>query len=352
MKVDAKLQLPSGDRLADVGARAAELERAGFDGIWTSEAAHDPFLPVALAADATSTAELGTGIAVAFARSPMTVAYVANDLQLLSSGRFVLGLGSQVRPHVERRFAMPWGSPAARMRDFVLALRAIWSSWSTGERLDHQGEFYSHTLMTPYFSPGRNPFGPPPVHLAAVGERMTEVAGEVADGLLLHALTTRRYLTERTLPALQRGAARARRGRAELELSYPCLIATGGNELELATAVTAVREQIAFYASTPAYAGVLELHGWADLGTELTALSVSKRPGRWREMGAHIDDSVLDAFAIVAEPDDVAAAVRHRFDGLVDRLSFYAPYDLDPAIWQAPLEQLRSAPRAVIGSGA
>ena len=352
MKVDAKLQLPSGDRLVDVGQRAAELEAAGFDGIWTSEAAHDAFLPVALAAAATGSADLGTGIAVAFARTPMTVAYLANDLQLLSSGRFVLGLGSQVKAHVERRFAMPWGSPAARMRDFVRALRAIWSSWETGERLDQRGEFYSHTLMTPYFSPGPNAFGAPPVHVAAVGERMTEVAGEVADGLLLHAFTTRRYLTERTLPALARGAAAANRSRDDLELSYPCLIATGSNELELSTAVSAVREQIAFYASTPAYAAVLELHGWGALGTELTALSVSGRPDRWREMGNLVDDAVLDAFAIVAEPQDVAAAVRARFDGLVDRISFYAPYGTDPAIWHGPLEQLRRSPSAVVGSGA
>ena len=253
MRVDAKLQLSGDARLAGVGARAAGLEADGYDGLWTSEAAHDPFLPVALAAQTTEHVTLGTGIAVAFARTPMTVAYLANDLQLLSAGRFVLGLGSQVKPHVQRRFSMPWSSPAARMREFVVALRAIWACWQTGEPLQHDGEFYTHTLMTPYFSPGPNPFGTPPVHLAAVGELMTQVAGEVADGLLLHAFTTGRYLVERTLPALERGAASAGRSRGDLEVSYPCLIATGTTEQEMSTALAAVRNQVAFYASTPAY---------------------------------------------------------------------------------------------------
>jgi probable F420-dependent oxidoreductase len=350
MKVDSKLQLSGDDRLTGIGVRAAVLEAAGYDGLWTSEAAHDPFLPVALAAQATRQVELGTGIAVAFARTPMTVAYLANDLQLLSSGRFVLGLGSQVKPHVQRRFSMPWSSPAARMREFVLALRAIWSSWQTGERLQHDGEFYSHTLMTPYFSPGPNPFGPPPVHIAAVGELMTQVAGQVADGLLLHAFTTRRYLLERTLPALERGAAAVGRRRDDVEVSYPCLIATGATEQEMSVAVAAVRNQVAFYASTPAYAGVLELHGWRDLATELTALSVSRRPDRWEEMGRLVDDTVLAEFAVVAEPRDVARALLSRFGGLVDRISFYAPYAGDPALWRSTLDELRTA-AAISGSG-
>ena len=332
MKVDAKFDSHNS---IDVAAQAATLEALGFDAAWTSESAHDPFLPLVVAAGRTA-------IAVAFARSPMNLAYLANDLQSYTHGRFTLGLGSQVKPHIERRFSMPWGRPAARMRELILALRAIWQSWEAGERLAFRGEFYEHTLMTPFFSPGPNPYGPPPVHLAAVGEAMTEVAGEVGDGLLVHAFTTGRYLTERTLPALKRGAAKSGRTRADLEISYPCLVATGATDQAMATAVTKVRDQVAFYASTPAYRAVLELQGWGALGEELTALSVSRRPDRWTEMGRLVDDTVLDEFAIVSPPEKVAAAIVQRFDGLVDRVSFYAPYEHDPHLWLTPLENLHS----------
>jgi probable F420-dependent oxidoreductase len=194
--------------LAKATEAAREAEAAGYDGIWSAETSHDPFLPLLLAAQATERVELGTGITVAFARNPMTVATVANDLQVASRGRFLLGLGSQIKAHITKRFSMPWSRPAARMREFILAMRAIWDSWSTGDKLDFRGEFYTHTLMTPFFNPGPNPFGPPKVFLAAVGERMTEVAGEVCDGLLAHGFTTERYLREVTLPG---GVARTSR---------------------------------------------------------------------------------------------------------------------------------------------
>jgi probable F420-dependent oxidoreductase len=334
MKVDAKFD---GHGSIDVAARAIELEAAGFDAAWTSESAHDPFLPLMVAAANTDRLRIGTAVAVAFARSPMNVAHLANDLQLYSGGRFVLGLGSQVKPHIERRFSMPWSRPAARMREYILALRAIWRSWETGERLAFSGEFYTHTLMAPFFSPGPNPHRAPPVHLAAVGEAMTEVAGEVADGIMLHPFTTRRYLVERTLPALERGARGARR-----EVSVSCLVATGTTDAEMADAVRKTREQIAFYGSTPAYRGVLDLHGWGELGVELTALSVAQR---WAEMGRLVDDDVLNEFAVVAAPQAVGAAIEQRFGGLADRVNFYAPYDHDARLWLTPLADLHEGSR-------
>lgn len=303
---------------------AEELERRGYAGIWAAEATHDPFLPLVLAASRTSRLQVGTGIAVAFARSPMSTAYVANDLQLISQGRFLLGLGSQIRAHIEHRFSMPWGKPVARMREYIAALRAIWSSWQDGSRLAFRGDFYHHTVMTPFFSPGPNPYGPPPVFLAAVGPAMTRLAGEAADGLIVHAFTTERYLRERTIPWLSEGLAAAGRPRSALQLSYPGFVVTGRTDAERAFAESAVRGQIAFYGSTPAYRPVLELHGWQSLADELHELSVSGRDDRWQLMSGLIEPEVLNTFAVVADPDRLAGAIRERFGDLVDRFAVYA----------------------------
>ena len=327
MKVDGKLG--AGPAAAVIG-EARRHEKAGYDGLWSSESAHDPFLPLVLAAEHTERTELGTAIAVAFASSPMQLAYTAHDLQAYSGGRFILGLGSQVKPHIERRFSMPWSHPAARMREFVMALRAIWSAWNDGTKLSFRGDFYQHTLMTPFFSPPPAPGGAPKVFLAAVGEAMTAVAGEAADGLLVHAFTTERYLREATLPALSRGLASSGRSRADVEISLLAMIATGCTAAEMTHAVAATRAQIAFYGSTPAYRAVLDLHGWGGLGDELNALSRSDREDKWAAMGTLIDDDVLHAFAVVAEPAGVAAQIRDRFGGLIDRVSFYAPYESGP----------------------
>ncbi|HEY8525742.1 MAG TPA: LLM class F420-dependent oxidoreductase [Acidimicrobiales bacterium] len=322
MKVDGAI-----GGLAQAGTAAAKQEARGYDGVWTAETSHDPFLPLALAAEHTSKVDLGTSIAVAFARNPMTLAQTSWDLQALSGGRFILGLGSQIKPHITRRFSMPWSKPAARMREMILAIRAIWESWDKGTKLDFQGEFYTHTLMTPFFNPGPNGHGDPRIFLAGVGERMTEVAGEVADGLICHAFTTRRYVEEVTLPALQRGRAKAGKTMEGFELSGPMFIVSGRNEEEMAAASTAVRQQIAFYGSTPAYRPVLELHGWGDAQDELNRLS---KQGRWKEMGELIDDEMLDAFAVVGSIESVAQQLRERWGGLLHRLSFYAPYDVEP----------------------
>lgn len=303
--------------LARVREVAEDLERQGFDGAWTGEIAHDPFLPLLLAAEHTTRLQIGTSIAVAFARNPMTVANVAWDLHSYSEGRFLLGLGTQIKPHIEKRFGMPWSRPVARMREFVLALRAIWACWHEGTRLDFDGEFYTHRLMTPMFTPEAQPYGTPPVFVAAVGEAMTELCGEVADGLLAHAFTTKRYLDEVTLPALDRGLRRAGRVRADVAVTCPVFVVTGETEDAFAAAAAATRKQIAFYASTPAYRTVLDLHGWADLQTELHRLS---KQGEWDAMADLIDDDVLGAFAVVAPIDGVAAALQDRCDGAIDRV--------------------------------
>ncbi|MGY1709994.1 TIGR03617 family F420-dependent LLM class oxidoreductase [Geodermatophilus sp. SYSU D00758] len=329
MLIDALL--PAGrDDVAEV---ARDLEERGYAGAWTSETAHDPFLPLALAARTTRDLQLGTAIAVAFARSPMTVAGTAHDLQRLSRGRFVLGLGTQVRAHVERRFCMPWSAPVPRMREYVGALRAVWAAWQDGVPLRFRGEHYRHTLMTPVFSPEPHEWGAPPVHLAAVGPAMTRLAGEVADGLLVHAFTTARYLAERTLPALEEGLAAGGRVRDDVVVSLPGFVVTGRTEGERAQAADTVRERIAFYGSTPAYRPVLELHGWGRLADELHAVSLGRDPGRWAAMRDLVDDEVLEAVAVVAAPEDVGPAVRRRFGGLVDRFGVPAGADPDRDPW-------------------
>ncbi len=305
-------------------------EQVGYDGIWSAETNHDPFLPLMLAAEHTERIKLGTGIAVAFARNPMNLAMVANDLQTMSEGRFMLGLGSQIKPHIEKRFSMPWSHPAPRMRELIKAIRAIWASWSDGSRLAFRGEFYRHTLMTPMFDPGPNPFGNPQIFLAAVGELMTEVAGEVGDGVLAHGFTTERYLREVTVPALERGLAAGGKVRGDVQISYPGMVVTGADEVGFAAAAKAVKRQLAFYGSTPAYRPVLELHGWGDLQSELNTLS---KRGSWEEMAELIDDEILRTFAVVGELDEIAPEILRRFDGLVDRFSFYAPYEMEPERW-------------------
>ena len=319
MKIDGTL---SG--LADAAARARALEDGGYDATWAAEFNQDPFLPLAVAAEVTARVELGTSIAVAFARSPMTVAYTANDLQRHSGGRLLLGLGSQVKAHVTRRFGMPWSRPAARMREFVLALRAIWSSWQCGDQLDFRGEYYSHTLMPASFVPPPHGFGPPRVLLAGVGDLMTRVAGEVADGFICHGYTTPRWIRERTVPALREGRARAGATMDGFEVAITPFIVTG-TEQEIAAAVARLRRQLAFYASTPAYRAVFDLHGWGAANEELTALS---KAGRWRDMAAAITDEMVAEFAIVASPRDLPTRVAERFGGLVTRLSFTPPPSL------------------------
>ena len=322
--------------LPEVEAAAAAAEAAGHDGFNVPETKHDVFVSLALAARATDRISLTSSIAVALARNPMSMAVLANDIQLISGGRFRLGVGSQVRPHIERRFAMPWSHPAARMEEFVAAMRAIWHSWATGERLAFRGTFYQHTLMTDFFNPGPNPDGNPPVLLAAVGEQMTKVAGRVADGLLCHSFTTEAYLRERTIPAL-----RAARGSLDgFELSLPVFVVIGSDDDSRAAAEAGVREQIAFYGSTPAYRPVLDLHGWGELHEKLNLLS---RRQEWAAMGSLISDGVLNEFAVTGDSQQVTAAIKRRFGDIISRVSLYMPYQADPVAVAAVTAALRAA---------
>ncbi len=314
-----RLKLDGGipNRLADAAAAAGALERDGFDGGWTAETNHDPFFPLLLAAEHTSRLDLGTNIAVAFARNPMIVANIGWDLQAYSQGRFNLGLGTQIRPHIEKRFSMPWSHPARRMREFVAALQAIWNAWKDGTRLRFEGDFYTHKIMTPMFTPEPQPYSAPRIFIAAVGEAMTEMCGEVADGHLGHPMVSKRYLDEVTMPALLRGMQRSGRSRDDFQVSAEVMVATGENDTELSVATAVVRKQIAFYGSTPAYRKVLELHGWGDLQAELHRLSLE---GEWDTMGSLIDDEMLAAFAVVGPVDTIAPALRARCEGSVDRV--------------------------------
>ncbi|BAX93718.1 LLM class F420-dependent oxidoreductase [Mycobacterium shigaense] len=313
LKVDGGIP----NQLARAAAAAGALEQQGYDGGWTPETSHDPFLPLLLAAEHTTRLEVGTNIAVAFARNPMIVANIAWDLQAYAKGRFILGLGTQIQPHIEKRFSMPWSHPARRMREFVAALHAIWDAWSDGSKLRFEGEFYTHKIMTPMFTPEAQPYPKPKVFVAAVGEVMTEVCGEVADGHLGHPMVSKRYITDVTTPALLRGLQRAGRQRGEVEVSAEVLVATGHSDAEMQTAIAAVRKQIAFYGSTPAYRKVLELHGWGDLHDELNRLS---KQGEWDAMASLIDDEMLTTFAVVGPAGEVGGALRQRCEGVVDRV--------------------------------
>ena len=339
LKVDGAVS----SQLANVAQAASTLERRGYDCCWTAEINHDPFLPLVLAAEHTTTIELGTSIAVAFARNPMTVANLGWDLQEYSRGRFLLGLGSQVQAHIEKRFSMPWSQPVRRMHEFVIAMREIWSCWRDGTKLGFEGDFYTHKLMTPMFTPEPQPYGFPKVFVAAVGEAMTEMCGEVADGMLVHAFTTKRYFEEVTTPALLRGLARSGRERGEFQLSAPLFVVTGNDEAELTAGAVGTRKQIAFYGSTPAYRKVLELHGWGDLHTELHRLSLA---GEWDTMGSLIDDDILDGFAVVATPETVAAKIRDRCDGVIDRVLVGFPSSVSDDTVASLLEDLRQPVRS------
>jgi probable F420-dependent oxidoreductase len=339
MKVDGGVS----NELAKAARSAKETEAAGYDGAWTAETAHDPFLPLLLAAEHTERIELGTSIAVAFARNPMTLAQIGWDLQAFSKGRFILGLGSQIKPHITKRFSMEWSHPAPRMREMIMAIRAIWDTWQNGTPLAFRGEFYTHTLMTPFFAPNAADvagFGPPKIFLAGVGEMMTEVAGEVCDGFICHGFTTERYLREVTLPALARGRAKVGKTMDGFEIVGPSFVVTGSNEAEMSAAVEGTRQQIAFYGSTPAYKGVLELHGWNGLHESLNAMS---KKGSWVEMGNLIDDDILNSFAVVGEPEQIAPELRRRYGDVVQRISFYAPYKSDPDRWRQVLADLQAS---------
>jgi probable F420-dependent oxidoreductase len=315
------------------------LEAIGYDGAFSFEAKHDPFLPLAAAAEHTHRLELGTAIAIAFARNPMNLANIGYDLQVLAGGRFILGLGSQVRPHIEKRFSAQWAHPARRMREVVLAIRAIWDCWEGRGDLRFEGEFYRHTLMIPAFDPGPNPFGPPPIYCGGFGPRMVEVAGEVADGFIAHPFNSRKSLEERTLTALSRGLRKSGRTRDQIAVVCATIVATADREEELVRVKEVVRKQLAFYGSTPAYRHTLECHGWGDLHPELNALS---KRGRWDDMASLIDDGILNEIAVVGPRSSIARALTERLRGIADGVSLTNNRAPDPEHWSDVVADLKA----------
>ncbi len=334
------------DDLSAVRTVYREIEDAGYDRAFSFEAKHDPFLPLATAAEHTTSMGLGTAVAIAFARTPMTLANIGWDLQTLTGGRFTLGLGSQIAPHIRERFSMPWSEPAARLRELVLGIRAIWTAWSDGTRLDFRGRFYTHTRMVPAFDPGPNEFGPPPLLTGGFGPAMTAVAGEVADGFLVHPLNTRRSLLELTVPALEAGLARAGRPpladpASRFDLTAVTIVVTGRTEEELARSREAVRQQLAFYGTTPAYRPVFELHGRGDLHP---VLKQRARAGEWSAMADLIDDELLHEVAVVGEPHEIAPRIRARLDGITDRVSLVNNRAPDPHHFAEVVSALKNPP--------
>ncbi|MFI6433469.1 TIGR03617 family F420-dependent LLM class oxidoreductase [Rhodococcus oryzae] len=317
MKVDVQLD----GRPEDAAARARELVALGADGLFTFEGAHDVFVPL-IAASGVVEADLMTNVAIALPRSPMHLAHTANDLQTLSRGRFRLGLGSQIRPHIERRYGTEWSKPAARMREMVLAIKAIFAAWEGGAPLKFQGEFTTHTLMPPTFNPGPNPYGPPEICLGALGPLMTRAAAEVADGLLVMPFNSARHFRERTLPSIEEGLELGGRSRSDLAIYPQVIVGTGRTPEELDAAALGVRRLLAFYGSTPAYRPVLEVEGWADVQPELNVLS---KRGEVAAMTELIDTTMMTTLAVHGTPEQCAAEIVARFGDHADRVCCYFP---------------------------
>jgi len=323
------------DSLTGYPALARAAEQAGVDAVWTAETRHDPFLPLPLIAEHTHRLRFGTAVAISFARSPMTLAYTAWDLAAMSGGRLILGLGTQVKPHVERRFSMPWPeSPVSRLREFLQALRAIWACWQTGERLNFRGEHYRHSLMTPFFNPGPIAHPDIPIFIAGVNIGLARLAGAACQGFHVHPYHSVGYLREVLIPAIEQGANSAGRSRADLELVTTAFVFTDEIEAEV------VRQQISFYASTPTYKAVMEHHGW---GETAEALSRHAARGEWAEMPALITDEMLESFALHSAPAELGRRLRERYDGLLDRVALYRPLDgQDLEAWTHLGEQIHS----------
>jgi len=309
--------------LQDAPAAAKAAEEMGFDALWTAETSHDPFLPLVLAAEHTKRIKLGTAIAVAFPRSPMVLAQIGWDLQLQSGGRFILGLGTQVRAHNERRFGIKWEHPGPKLREMVQMIHAIWDCWQNGTRPSFQGQFYAFTLMTPFFNAGPIPYPRPPIYIAGVNEYICRLAGELCDGLHAHPFHSIKYLDDVVMPNIQKGLDKAGRTRSDIAIATTAFVVTGANRDEIEAAKMPVRQQIAFYASTPAYVGVLEAHGWGEAGRRLT--DMSKR-GEWSAMANEITDEMLEVYAVTGTYDEIAEKVKRKYAGYLERVAFYFPF--------------------------
>jgi len=328
MKLDASASLPP-INLSAVSETAIAVERIGFDALWTTETQHDPFLPCTLIAEHTSKLNFGTAIAVSFARSPANLAYTAWDLAAQSNGRFILGLGTQVKAHIERRFGQPWPeSPVKKLREQIQVIRAFWDNWQNGTKLNFRGEYYKITLMSPFFKPSplalsgavaetKRGEGLIPIYIAGVNTGLAKLAGETCEGFHAHPFNTPRYLKEVMLPAIEEGAKRTNRKREYISVSVTAFVATSSEEMNFA------RAQIAFYASTPSYRPVMDLHGWSGVAE---TLSKHAAKGEWHEMPMLITDEMLSEFCLVTEEDKLADELKKRYDGIADRLTLYTPF--------------------------
>lgn len=325
MKLDTGLMVTG---LEGVAQAARDAEEFGFAGLWTAEAAHDPFLPLVLAAEHTQRVELGTAIAVAFPRSPVVLAYTAWDLQALSRGRFILGLGTQVKAHNEKRFGVKWEHPGPKLREMIQVIHAAWDCWQNGTRPNFVGQFYNFTLMTPFFNPGPIPYPKPRIFIAGVNEYICRLAGELCEGFHVHPFHSVRYLDAVVLPNIRKGLDKAGRSREQIQLASTVFVVTGRTADEIEAAKGPVKQQIAFYASTPAYLGVLEVHGWGETGRRLTELS---KQGKWAEMAELITDEMLEVYAVVARRDDLVDRLKAKYTGYLDRLGFYFPFQREDA---------------------
>ena len=337
MLFDATFIPPS---LKRAGAIARAVEEMGFAGLWSVETAHNPFLPLTLAIAETQRIQLGTAIAVAFPRSPMVTAQIAWDLAEQSGGRFILGLGTQVRAHIVRRFSSDWGPPVPKLKEYITAMRSIWRTWQEGERLRYEGEYYRHTLMTPFFTPAPMPFSGIPIYIAGVNRGLAMLAGEVCQGFHVHPFHTIPYLEKVVIPSIEEGAKKAGRSPEDVTLSCGCFVITGRNRAEMDENRERVREQVAFYASTPSYAVILRVHGLEDLALQLSQMV---REGRWKDLPAKISDDFLAEVAVEANPEDLPAKLRERCEGLLHRVGYYFPYDpeettLEP-LWRAAVAE-------------
>jgi probable F420-dependent oxidoreductase len=346
LKVDVLFALPDwrgGLGVRDFARFGRQVEELGYDAVFIGEAGIDPFLPLALAAEHTERIHVGTSIAVAVARSPVATAQAAHDLHELSGGRFILGLGSQVRAHIERRYGVAWKDPVSRMRDYVLAVRAIWRAWDDGERLAYEGRYTSHTLMTPYFSPHPSEHGTPPIFVAALGPKMTEAAAQVGDGLMVHPMATEAFVRAVVAPALDAGLARSGRQRSSVEVARTIFVATGVGEAELQSARGGVRDRIGFYGATPAYQAVFALHGLDGLQRKLNERA---REGRWSELSELVPDDVVDEFAVCGPMDEIGPRLLKRCGHFMDRLQLCAPVQPAPDAWLPVLDHIRGTRRA------
>ena len=335
MKIDGPFYATMGNAAAE----AKRLSALGYDGVYSLEGSWDPFFPLALATEHAPELDIATGIAVAFPRNPSHIAYQAWDLQTFSQGKFSLGIGSQVKAHIEKRFGLEFSPPAARMREYILAVKAFFDCWQHGNRLDFQGKYYRHTLMTQMFNPGPNAYGIPPIMLGALGPKMTEVAGEVADGLIVHPFNSMPFLEQRAMPAVQRGLDRSGRKLDDFVLQINAIIITGETEEQYQAAEQSVKGLLGFYGSTPAYIPPMEAVGLGDLQPRLNALS---KEGKWDELGGYINEEFLDAFCTRGKPEDIAGMLKAKYGKYADRLAIYAPYAAPDEMWKKIIRQLKA----------